>query len=571
MGLTCEKSLSAASGEATANARDHDNEQQLRTGMKTNLHILHLEDDPYDVERTQRVLSRSQLSCELKVVATEEDFCAALQDGRFDVILSDSSVAGFDGATALKLARSNRAGIPFIFLSGFATAKQAREKLESSGASECISKSELDRLPEAITRVLQKKSHPPAPPSPSDWYLRAMERLVGVVQELSLARDLPRVMEIVRHAARDLTGADGATFVLRDGDQCHYADENAISPLWKGRRFPLNTCISGWAMLNRQAAVIEDIYSDPRIPADAYRPTFVKSLVMVPIRTARPIGAIGNYWATRRQPRPEEVRLLQALADSTSVAMENVQLYSELEQKVLDRTARLQAANEELEAFTYSVSHDLRAPLRHIAGYIEMLRNEAGSELKPEGRRYAEVIARSATRMGGLIDDLLEFSRMGRADLMRGRVNMNTLVAEVMRELENETAQRTVFWEIDELPEAEGDRALLRQVWVNLLSNAVKYTGKRDRAEISVRARRADQEWEFSVADNGAGFDNEYAGKLFGVFQRLHRADQFEGTGIGLANVRRIIARHGGRTWAEGEVDQGATFYFTLPVAGGEK
>ena len=536
--------------------------------MKTPLHILHLEDDPCDVEGTQSVLKRSRLNCEFNVVATEKEFRAALAAGPLDVILSDSSVAGFDGTAALKIARAQRADVPFIFLSGFADAQQAREKLEISGASDCVCKSDLDRLPEAITRVLQKAGGRKDPPS--DWYLRAMERLVEVVQELSFARDLPRVMEIVRHAARELTGADGATFVLRDKDQCHYADEDAIAPLWKGRRFPLNSCISGWAMLNREAAVIEDIYADPRIPADAYRPTFVKSLVMVPIRTAKPVGAIGNYWATRRQPRPEEIRLLRALADSTSVAMENVQLYAELERKVVDRTARLATANEELESFSYSVSHDLRAPLRHIVGYTDMLRADSAGKLSPEGQRFADIIVSAAAGMGRLIDDLLEFSRMGRAELMHGRVNMNALVAEVMRELQKDTDQRTVFWETGDLPEVEGDRALLKQVWVNLLSNALKYTGKRERAEITVKATRAEGEWQFSVADNGAGFDHEYAGKLFGVFQRLHRVEEFEGTGIGLANVRRIIARHGGRTWAEGEVDKGATFHFTLPAAGGE-
>ena len=157
-------------------------------------------------------------------------------------------------------------------------------------------------------------------------------------------------MAIVRHTARELTGADGATFVLRDGEFCHYADEEAIAPLWKGQRFPLKTCISGWAMLNRQPVVIEDIYKDSRIPADAYRPTFVKSLAMVPIRAAEPIGAIGNYWATKRQPTAEEVELLQALANTTAVVMENVQVYKELEQRVKDRTSELHPANAGVES-----------------------------------------------------------------------------------------------------------------------------------------------------------------------------------------------------------------------------
>ena len=168
-------------------------------------------------------------------------------------------------------------------------------------------------------------------PQTSAWYATAMERLVGVVQALSQARSMDRIGQIVRDAARDLTAADGATFVLRDGDQCFYADENAISPLWKGQRFPMSTCISGWVMENREPATIEDIYKDPRIPHDAYRPTFVKSLVMVPIRHNDPIGAIGTYWASIHHPSLEEMRILQILADTTSVAMENITLREELE------------------------------------------------------------------------------------------------------------------------------------------------------------------------------------------------------------------------------------------------
>jgi diguanylate cyclase (GGDEF)-like protein len=175
-----------------------------------------------------------------------------------------------------------------------------------------------------------------------------MERLLQAVQELSLARSLSDVQRIVRTAARELTGCDGATFVLRDNGSCYYADEDAIEPLWKGMRFPMEICISGWAMLHREAAVIPDIYLDPRIPHAAYRPTFVKSLVMVPIRRLDPVGAIGNYWGYERQPTEHDVSLLQALADSTSIAMENVRIYSELEERVRDRTAALEKANEEI-------------------------------------------------------------------------------------------------------------------------------------------------------------------------------------------------------------------------------
>lgn len=186
------------------------------------------------------------------------------------------------------------------------------------------------------------------PGAPSASYVRGMERLMRAVQELSLARELEQVQQIVRTTARELVGSDGSTFVLRDDDQCFYADEDAIEPLWKGSRFPLSACISGWTMLNKQAAVIEDIYADDRIPHEAYRPTFVKSLAMVPIRSLDPIGAIGNYWADGHLATHEEIALLQALADATSIAMENVAIYGELERRVIDRTAALELANSEI-------------------------------------------------------------------------------------------------------------------------------------------------------------------------------------------------------------------------------
>jgi GAF domain-containing protein len=201
----------------------------------------------------------------------------------------------------------------------------------------------------------------PADPSPqtpfdSNRYLAGMQRLLRAVQELAMARELADVQRIVRTAAREMTGCDGATFVLRDAELCHYADEDAIAPLWKGKRFPLDACISGWAMLQRQSAVIEDIYADDRIPHDAYRPTFVRSLVMVPIRQLDPVGAIGNYWAQRRQPSDSEVALLQALADATSVAMENLRVRAQLD----ERDAEIDRETRDLQALAQDVSSRIR-------------------------------------------------------------------------------------------------------------------------------------------------------------------------------------------------------------------
>jgi PAS domain S-box-containing protein len=246
-------------------------------------------------------------------------------------------------------------------------------------------------------------------------------------------------------------------------------------------------------------------------------------------------------------------------------------------QKVRAANQQLEIANKELEAFSYSVSHDLRAPLRHVLGYVEMLAQEVGDQLSQEGRRYLKTITDASKEMGELIDDLLAFSRMGRAEMREVSVELGTLVQKTLRDLESAMSGRNIVWTIPPLPAVHGDPAMLKQVLANLLGNAVKYSRPRDPAQIEVGcAGEEDGRIILFVRDNGVGFDPQYAHKLFGVFQRLHRADQFEGTGIGLANVHRIVARHGGRTWAESKVNEGATFYFTLkpasdPVKGKEQ
>ncbi|MFA5815866.1 MAG: ATP-binding protein, partial [Bacteroidales bacterium] len=229
------------------------------------------------------------------------------------------------------------------------------------------------------------------------------------------------------------------------------------------------------------------------------------------------------------------------------------------------RAAELDIANKEMEAFSYSVSHDLSAPLRHINGYVELLLSRFYDFLPDKARHYLNNIADSASQMATLIDDLLQFSRTGLQEMRLADLNMNIIVQEVLAPIKQDNRERNIEWRIATLPHVYGDHAMLRLVWTNLLSNAVKFTRTREKTIIEINVIDENDAFIFSIRDNGVGFDMQYAQKLFGVFQRLHTNDEFEGTGIGLANVHRIILKHGGHIWAEAEPDKGATFIFSLP------
>jgi signal transduction histidine kinase/CheY-like chemotaxis protein len=534
------------------------------------LRILHLEDNHTDADLVRSSLARSGLNCDILPVNTGDAFLAALQRPEFDVILSDSGVPGYDGRAALAAAHEHCPSVPFIVVSGSPRREDTSDAAQPAGA---VAKSALEKLAPAIRQALSTGAPSPEEDLEAASYVWGMQQLVSIVQRLSLARNMQSIIDIVRHSARNLVGADGATFILRDGENAYYVDENAIGPLLKGRRFPLRSCVSGWSMSNRQPAVIGDIYQDARVASEVYRSTFVKSLVMIPIRTLAPIGAIGVYWARPHRATVEEVELLQTLADSTAVAIESVELIANLEQRVTERTselhrrsAQLEVLNRELEAFSYSVAHDLRSPLISIDGFTQVLLEGHSERLDDIGRGHLERITTGVRRMHRLINDLSELSKVVRAPMHPTRADLSRMTNEIARGLRESAPEREAAIVIADDLVVEGDSALLRIALENLFSNAWKFTAKTANARIEFGSRmdRSGRRAYF-IRDNGAGFDPRHAANLFSPFRRLHPESQFPGSGIGLATVQRIVHRHSGEIWAEAAVDRGACFYFSLP------
>lgn len=398
-----------------------------------------------------------------------------------------------------------------------------------------------------------------------------MDSLLETVMALASARTLDDVTRIVRSSARKLTQADGVSFVLKEEGNCYYADEDAIGPLWKGGRFPLNTCISGWAMLNRQIVVVPDIYQDARIPHEVYRPTFVKSLLMVPVRPEDPIAAIGAYWAQLHEATPDEQRVLQAVANAAALALRNIELDGDLRRSVereREARARAERANQLKDDFLATLSHELRTPLHVIQSWIWQLNR---SDQPPALQKALEVIERNVALQSRLVEDLLDVSRAS-----TGRLQLNTRlvdlasaclsVVEVLRlsarakniQLDVQQDTSTFIW---------GDADRVQQILWNVINNAIKFTPNDGR--ILVRISRGNRQARVEIEDSGIGIEPDF---LPFMFDRFRQADpsstrRFGGMGLGLTIVKELIQLHGGtvRAVSRGQ-DQGTAVTLEFPV-----
>ncbi|MCK6474102.1 MAG: ATP-binding protein [Planctomycetes bacterium] len=402
-------------------------------------------------------------------------------------------------------------------------------------------------------------------------------------------------MQVIRRAARDLTSADGVTFVLRDGDQCYYAEENAIAPLWKGMRFPMSACISGWTMLHRQEVVIEDIYADPRIPADAYRPTFVKSLAMVPVRREDPLAAIGAYWASNHKATERELYLLQSLADSTALALANVELYQDLTRKAEEAAGLYQRAQQEIATreqletelwhaqkmeaigqLAGGIAHDFNNLLTVICGYSRLaLDNARGDE---NLRRQIEEIGKAGERATSLTRQLLAFSR--KQVLQPKVLNLNEVVAQA-----DSMLRRLIGEDIDIVTKLEPnldpvrfDPGQIDQILMNLAVNARdampqggKLTIETDNIELDEEYARTHADARkgphvmIAVTDTGTGMDAQTLNRIFEPFFTTKGVGK--GTGLGLSTVYGIVKQSGGNIWVYSEPGRGTTFKIYLPCA----
>jgi signal transduction histidine kinase len=493
-----------------------------------------------------------------------------LRQSQFDLLLTDLMMPEMDGIALLRAAQEIDRDLAGVVMTGHGTVDTAVQALHGGAADYVLKPFRLNSLLPVLTRALETRR------------LRTENiQLREAVSIYELSRAITRGLsedEVVQRtvAAASQQSDAGAVQLLvpaMEGRELVVRGTWGAGEYGSERRFPIDESITRWLAIAREQL---SAWDGSRELEAVFAPPFPGERLGV----ALPIVAGGNFYgilrfcsrAEQRRLTPGQIKALEILAGTAAAAFEAASLLTqlrtlnqELEQRVRDRTQELQAANADLESFSYSVSHDLRAPLRVVDGYCQMFMDEFATGIAPEGREILVKARAGATRMNQLIDDLLRLARFSRQPLNTRPVEMSALIERVVTNLQDQLQGRSVELDIGALPDCVADAALLEQVFTNLLSNALKFTAGRPDTRIEVGASTEGAEQIYFVKDNGVGFDMRYAERLFGVFQRLHSQTEFAGTGIGLSIVHRIIRRHGGRTWAEGALQQGATFYFSLP------
>ncbi len=496
--------------------------------MKKELRVLMIEDAAPDVVLINRELRKAGLRFRSRRVETRESFLHELEHHTPDVILSDHGVPGFDGFTALTEARKSCPEVPFIFVTG-SPDERAHDDTLKGGADDYVLKQNLHLLAPAIERALRDADTRARHRQLESALLDAEEHLRLISAEL---KEYAAFM--LDREGRIATWNPGAEQMLGwEPDEVFGQEFNRI--------FPKEAVDRAWpSQLLEQAKQrgrIEDTGSRLRKNGERFR-------------ASQSILAVRG----EQQQLRGFLCLLRDLSQSVPAAFPGSPEHND----------QLQSAHREFEEFTHVIAGDLRMPLRHIESFCEILLKTAAEKLDPKSQNYLKTISDSAHKMSKLIDDLFTFSRIGQTDMYRLHLSLNEIVKEVIHDLRPEFENRAIDWRIGDMPEVEGDPVMLWLVLTNLVSNALKFTRNREPAVIEIGARAAETETVVCVRDNGVGFDPHRSGKLFNIFQRLH-GKEFEGTGVGLVNVRRIVERHGGRVWAEGEEEKGAAFYFSLP------
>jgi PAS domain S-box-containing protein len=634
--------------------------------MNEVLNVLCLEDSPQDAEIMRELLIDAGYDLNMDCTAAEKEFVSLLRSHKYDLILSDFKLPGFDGFAALKWSVEICPEVPFICVSGTLGDETAVELLKK-GAVDYVLKNNLIRLPSAIQRALEeakeKEAHQQADKALNDSELRyrrlfeaardgilILDAETGMVVdvnpfliemlgysreqfmnkriwELGFCKDIfanqanfeeLREKKYIRYDDRPLETIDRrrieVEFVsnvyqvnhskviqcnIRDITERKHAEEGLRESERRLREAQEMAHLGFWTWDIKTGNVewSEEVFKifclDPKDfipqidsilalspwPEDHQRD---KELINRAIEThspgsyeqmfLRPDKGIGHYYSTFQGNYNEDGNLISIVGTVLDIterkqAEEAIKILNiELEQRVIERTSQLEAANKELEAFSYSVSHDLRAPLRAVDGFSKFILEDYEDKLDSEGKRFLKLIRSNTQKMDQLITDLLALSRVARNELNLSGIDMTQMATSMFNEITTPDVSDKISFKVDPLPEAYADPTYLRQVWANLIANAIKFSSKEKKPSIKICGRTENGFNVYYVKDNGVGFNPEYAHKLFGVFQRLHKSDDFEGTGVGLAIVQRIIHRHGGKVWAESVEGKGATFYFSLPV-----